>query len=1096
MSQQRPDVPGVLSSLKDFQRDTVEYVFRRMYTDSNPTNRFLVADEVGLGKTMVAKGVIAKAIDHLWESKDRIDVVYICSNADIARQNINRLQLGTGNHFALASRITMLPMKFQDLKHQRLNFISFTPGTSFELKDSMGVMDERALLCLLLQNAWNLKGTGHLNLLQGYVTKHQTFRDRVAYLGTQPVDEGLREAFARALDHHTLGDGAGGRTPIRERFDELCNCFSRPRKNIPLEERAGRSRIIGELRVLLATTCLEALEPDIIVLDEFQRFRHLLHGTGDAGALAKELFEWQDNDGEVARVLLLSATPYKMYTTSDEAADDHYSDFLATVNFLQENDVATAELRDSINRYRRQLLALADGGAPEDLVQTGLRIQGTLRQVMVRTERLGASDDRDGMLTAVPMPNLRLDPGDLGHYLATQRIAAGVGERDIIEYWKSAPYLLNFMDDYALKRKIDTAISGADPNLASVLAGADEALLKWNAVEHFGQLEPFNSRIRELKNQTVDTGAWATAWIPPALPYYALGGPFSAPGLAGFTKKLVFSSWKVVPKVIATLLSYEAERHMITSREPEALNTPEERGKRTSRALLRLARNEDGKPSGMPIFTLMYPSTSLARLCDPVRLIRNWPTDEAPSCDQVLRLAAEALTIHLNKLKTRDSTGAPDEAWYWAAPVLLDLAQADDSTNKWLASPELAAIWQGTQDEDQEAYGAWQDHIGQLKIVASEMRLGAMPSDLAEVLALMALGGPGTVAVRTFLRVADQNEEAVSAVRTASARIGWSFRTLFNLPEFTASIRAMNEDAPYWRQTLRYCADGCLQAVMDEYIHVLVESLGLFDVPPGEAFAQLAEAVSGAVGIRTTSLGAEDIRSADSRKVESHSRSMRTRFALRFGEEKSAEGELGNRADQVRGAFNSPFWPFVLATTSVGQEGLDFHPYCHAVMHWNLPSNPVDLEQREGRVHRYKGHAVRKNIARRFGAAVLAGDSTDLWNDMFDLAIRERGTDKSDLVPFWIFAPDRDSYKIERHVPALPLSREVNRFRTLREALTLYRMVFGQPRQEDLLDYLNSKVPEELLNELLPRLRMDLSPLPVDPLARETESSSGEVPIG
>ncbi len=35
----------------------------------------------------------------------------------------------------------------------------------------------------------------------------------------------------------------------------------------------------------------------------------------------------------------------------------------------------------------------------------------------------------------------------------------------------------------------------------------------------------------------------------------------------------------------------------------------------------------------------------------------------------------------------------------------------------------------------------------------------------------------------------------------------------------------------------------------------------------------------------------------------------------------------------------------------------------HSIVHWNLPSNPVDLEQREGRIHRYKGHALRKNIA-------------------------------------------------------------------------------------------------------------------------------------
>ena len=66
-------------------------------------------------------------------------------------------------------------------------------------------------------------------------------------------------------------------------------------------------------------------------------------------------------------------------------------------------------------------------------------------------------------------------------------------------------------------------------------------------------------------------------------------------------------------------------------------------------------------------------------------------------------------------------------------------------------------------------------------------------------------------------------------------------------------------------------------------------------------------------------------------------------------------------------AFNSPSRPFALASTSIGQEGQDFHPWCHAIVHWNLPGNPVDLEQRDGRVHRYEGHAVRRNVAARYG---------------------------------------------------------------------------------------------------------------------------------
>ena len=43
-------------------------------------------------------------------------------------------------------------------------------------------------------------------------------------------------------------------------------------------------------------------------------------------------------------------------------------------------------------------------------------------------------------------------------------------------------------------------------------------------------------------------------------------GDFDDPALAGVTKRLVFSSWAVVPQVIASLVSYEVERLMMRSR--------------------------------------------------------------------------------------------------------------------------------------------------------------------------------------------------------------------------------------------------------------------------------------------------------------------------------------------------------------------------------------------------------------------------------------------------------------------------------------------------------------------------------------------------
>jgi superfamily II DNA/RNA helicase len=165
----------------------------------------------------------------------------------------------------------------------------------------------------------------------------------------------------------------------------------------------------------------------------------------------------------------------------------------------------------------------------------------------------------------------------------------------------------------------------------------------------------------------------------------------------------------------------------------------------------------------------------------------------------------------------------------------------------------------------------------------------------------------------------------------------------------------------------------------------------------------------------------------------------------------------------------------VLATTSIGQEGLDFHQYCHAVVHWNLPSNPVDLEQREGRIHRYKNHAVRKNIAQKYAPLMRNEFKSDLWKELFLLASQEYGEKFEDIVPFWVFQVEGGSY-IERHIPSLPLSREIDKSILLKRSLAAYRMVFGQTRQQDLVEYLMSNFKEEEIEAISEQLRIDLTP--------------------
>jgi hypothetical protein len=289
-----------------------------------------------------------------------------------------------------------------------------------------------------------------------------------------------------------------------------------------------------------------------------------------------------------------------------------------------------------------------------------------------------------------------------------------------------------------------------------------------------------------------------------------------------------------------------------------------------------------------------------------------------------------------------------------------------------------------------------------------------------------------------------------------SSHVGNGLRGLFNQPEATALLRADDDQVPYWRRVLGYGIDGNLQSVIDEFAHVLKEDIGLMQRSGAEIVGGIAGAMQEALSLRPSSLRVDDLKATSQGHIRVKDFSIRCRFALRFGDVRDDGGQTLVRAGSVRQAFNSPFRPFVLASTSVGQEGLDFHPYCHVIYHWNLPSNPVDLEQREGRVHRYKGHAARRNLAKAYGLGALGvGGQQDPCDQLFARATAGRPEGMSELMPYWLFETE-GGCSVERRVPMLPLSREVAKLQRLKEMLAVYRLAFSQPRQENLLAYPNS----------------------------------------
>ncbi|PWH07421.1 helicase [Brachybacterium endophyticum] len=1047
----RPDVDALLSRLKPFQRATVDHAFRRLWTDDDAVDRFLVADEVGLGKTLVAKGVAARAIDHLWDRGRAITLVYICSNAQIAGQNLDRLRDLTGGHTQQnADRITLLPRTMGARAERGVELVSFTPGTSFRLGHSAGRVGERSLLYWMLTHVleprW-MRRAGVIDFFRNTVT-HERFTSRLEW-DRPELDSQLMADFEA-----TLRAPRGASRPSL--LEELCaeiETWLRYRTRTP-EMDYRRKDLLGELRMAMAQVSVARLNPDLVILDEFQRFKDLFPGSRSDGD--PELTDAQRLAQNVitttgTKSLVLSATPYKMFTLPDEPdGEDHLRDFHDTIGFLAGRDRAQRVARHLADVRTSMLLRTPEGEQAARRANDAATRE--LKRVMCRTERLEVTQKRDGMVTEMDMPALTLGPLDLETWIANDRIARNVHGHDVFEYWRSSPYPVNLMDpsSYLAQKRVLEKAESQDADLAALLRAHRGGLLAWNDVLEYRKIDPGNPKLRAVMDDAMERGIWKLAWLPPSLPYIEPAGVYASEGARSFTKRLIFSAWSVVPKAIATLFSYEADRRLSKYAPRATDGSVAQYGVRRSTPLIRFGV-ADGKLLNLPHLALVHPSVALARLGDPLAIARESGETLPLERGRLLELVTSRIQTELDALDlpAGDKKGQ-SAAWYGIAPYLLD---------RRIGIEELAVDGGlSSADEGEDTGSRLGDHIA-FALEPGLESLGAPPEDLAKVLAGIALGAPGVCALRALGRACGGPATYVSSeIRRAAFSIGEAFRALFNRPETMSAVRAATETNSedtdgHWQRVVRYCLDGNLQAMLDEYVHTLVDSLGLVDDQPVQRAEKLAERICSTATIRNPTNEVHELREQDSR-IDIDVHRMTSHIAARFGRIQNSES-AEQRETSIRDSYNSPFWPFVMASTSVGQEGLDFHTYSHAIVHWNLPDNPVDLEQREGRVHRYKGHAIRKNIAADYAQAAMNEQDEDPWRSMFAAAESDVAGKSSGMSPYWIY---EGTASIERYVPAMPLSRESAQYARLQRTLGAYRSVMGQPRQDDLIRFIGDAV--------------------------------------
>ena len=446
--------------------------------------------------------------------------------------------------------------------------------------------------------------------------------------------------------------------------------------------------------------------------------------------------------------------------------------------------------------YQRELY----GTAPETsdrLHAISGDIEALLTRYIARTERIGAAGQHDAMLRHVPRV-ASPTPADLHQYLLAQDVAHELDQHDVTELWKSAPYLLNFLDGYKLRSRFDAACKAPEQatDLAALLNATKAELLDRAQLRAYDAVDPGGPRMRELAKDVIDSEAWRLLWIPPSMPYHELGGAYARPQLQRLHQAPRFLRLArrparsrrpaQLPRRAATHARGRPGRaeHARTSLESAQPPRLRDRGERTS-------HRHAGARIALPVADARRrrrPAQRSPPLIHKARsgICSRGLKSRSPRCwIDFLRVRQKATSTSAGtgpplSCSTNTPTGGRIPIWLRSGRTgtseLRRRRAAGWSTSNWRAPPRTAR---------------------------STRCSGRRPEDLPEVLARLAVGGPGTLALRALMRVTSLPADSLDA-RLPAARIAWALRGLFNAPEATAllrSSRASREDT-YWREVL------------------------------------------------------------------------------------------------------------------------------------------------------------------------------------------------------------------------------------------------------------------------------------------------------
>lgn len=972
---------------KDFQINSAKRIVSLF---ENGQRRVLLADEVGLGKTIVAREVVRILRERAIKNGKSFNVIYVCSNQGIIKQNAHKL--GIKRIVKLSeSRLSMQHKVLYELKKNEETetkgdddyLIPITPLTSLIQTNSYGNANERSLIFSLICD--DFTGEGESEKLKEYLDVYAKRQDG-EFIHTSEFDspykldseykESIRQKLCQNNDYKEIVSGIK---------DVLGN---------DKDDKQDRKHI-NKLRTLFSKISMDMLNPDFVIMDEFQRYRDIMKGgkNTEENRLAQSLFNAKSNPN----ILLISATPYKPLTTMEEISEsgknENFEDFKELVKFLLEVQYGVFDKK--WQSYSDKLGTISTDKVNE-LIASKKEVEECLRNVIVRNERYTPNLVKYDLQTVFP------EKSELDEYALLRKLLSKASEiseksRPIplnIDYVKSSPLLLSFMQQYVEKTNIENAFNRPGPKKNNF----KDLLLKYDNIEKNEKLNCSNARLNKLMKMLFkDADSYNLLWMPASIPYYnKTGGVFERH--SDFSKVLVFSKWGFVPRMLATMLSYEA-----------------------SRLAMGKQKNNGHESNALEKYKelLLSPFPYLAGLFT----IKDRGSD-LPALQSIIR---ERVYARINELNISKEQKSRKSKSYKELLNLVRFLDGDCTINKKSIS------------------------------INDEFDIPAIVNII--------IASPGVCLYRCFDEDYGSLYEKDENKKNELQKFGSSFVNMLGYDESQKIIHKNIKEGPSYFRTLEYCVMGNLQSVLDEYSYVLGYCKDLSDTSKQDLWEILNNSIITRVPL--------DVDTDKSFCIPNVAKtSIRRWYACDYAKVKNTDDQA-SRKFSVQSAFNSPFRPFVLASTSVGQEGLDFHLYCRKIVHWNLPANPVNLEQRSGRINRYEGLAIRRSIAHLFNERYS-------WDDLFAYAEKEWKSayvNYNQMMPFWclpkeIIEADKNLEKsrleyIENLFFLYPFSVDGALYSNLRKQLSLYRLTMGQPDQEFIIDVLDKlKLTQEQIDEL------------------------------